>query len=60
MRKISMFVAALVLIGIGAWSQTTNGRVDAATPVGTDPLHMMENATGLPQTQIIDYSVVFN
>ena len=24
MRKISMFVAALVLIGIGAWSLTTN------------------------------------
>jgi hypothetical protein len=60
MRKISIFVAALVLVGIGAWSQTTNGRVDAATPVGMYPLHMMENATGLPQTEIVDYSVVFN
>ena len=60
MRKISIFVAALVLIGIGAWSLTTNERVDAATPVGMDPLHMMENATGLSQTQIVDYSVVFN
>jgi hypothetical protein len=60
MCKISLFVAALVLIGIGAWSQTTNGRVDAATPVGTDPLHMMENAKGLSQTQIVDYSLVFN
>lgn len=60
MRKISIFVAALVLVGIGAWSQTTNGRVDAAVPVGTDPLHMMENAKGLSQTQIVDYSLVFN
>ena len=60
MRKISMFVAALVLIGIGAWSQTTNGRVDAAIPVGMDPLHMMENAKGLPSTQFVDYSVIFN
>ena len=60
MRKISLFVAALVLIGIGAWFQTTNGRVDAATSVGTDPLHMMENARGLSQTQIVDYSFVFN
>ena len=60
MRKVSIFVAALVLVGIGAWSQTTNGRVDAATPVGIDPLHMMESAKGLSQTQIIDYSLVFN
>ena len=60
MRKISIFVAALVLVGIGAWSQTTNGRVGAAMPIGTDPLHMMENAKGLSQTQIVDYSVVFN
>ena len=60
MRKISMFVAALVLIGIGAWSLTTNERVDAATAVGTDPLRMMENAKGLPSTQIVDYSVIFN
>ena len=60
MRKISLFVAALVLVGIGAWFQTTNERVDAATPVGTDPLHMMENAKGLSQTQIVDCSLVFN
>ena len=60
MRKISLFVAALVLIAIGAWFQTTNGRVDAATSVGTDPLHMMENARGLSQTQIVDYNLVFN
>ena len=60
MRKISMFVAALVLIGIGAWSLTTNERVDAAIPVGMDPLQMMENAKGLPSTQIVDYSVIFN
>jgi len=60
MRKISIFLAALVLIGIGAWSQMANGRVDAATPVGTDPLQMMENAKGLSQTQIVDYTFVFN
>ena len=60
MRKISIFVAALVLVGIGAWSQATNGRVDAATPVGIDALHMMESAKGLSETQIVDYTFVFN
>ena len=60
MRKISISVTALFLVGIGAWSQATNGRVDAATPVGIDPTHMMESAKGLSQTQIVDYSLVFN
>ena len=60
MRKISIFVAALVLVGIGAWSQTTNGRVDAATPVGIDPLQITKSAKGLSQTQIVDYTFVFN
>jgi hypothetical protein len=32
---------------------------DAAT-VGSDLLHMMENAKGLSQTQFVDYSLVFN
>ena len=47
MRKISMFAAALVLIGIGTWAITTNQRVAASTPAGIDPLQMMANAKGL-------------
>jgi ketosteroid isomerase-like protein len=38
MRKTSMFAAALVLIGIGAWVVTTNQHVAASTPEGIDPL----------------------
>jgi hypothetical protein len=55
-----MFVAALVLIGIGAWSLTTNERVDAAIPVGMDTRQMTENAKGLPSTQFVDYTFIFN
>jgi hypothetical protein len=61
MRKISMFAAALVLIGIGTWAVTTNQRVAAAsTPAGIDPLQMMANAKGLAPTQYVDYTFVFN
>jgi hypothetical protein len=60
MRKISMFAAALVLIGIGAWAVTTNERVAASTPAGIDPLQMMVNAKDLPSTRYVDYTFVFN
>ena len=47
MRKISMFAAALALIGIGIWAVTTNRHVAAAsTPAGIDPLQMIANAKG--------------
>jgi hypothetical protein len=60
MRKISMFAAALVLIGIGAWTVTTNQRVAASTPAGIDPLQMMANAKGLAATEYVDYTFIFN
>jgi hypothetical protein len=60
MRKISMFAAALILIGVGAWAVTTNSRVAASTPAGIDPLQMMANATNLSPTRYIDYTFVFN
>jgi hypothetical protein len=50
MRKISMFAAALILIGIGAWALTTNQHVAASTPAGIDALQMMANAKDLPAT----------
>ena len=60
MRKISMFAAALALIGIGIWAVTTNRHVAAAsTPAGIDPLQMMANAKGLAPTQYVDYTFVF-
>ena len=60
MRKISMFAAVLILIGIGTWGVTTNQRVAASTPAGIDPLQMMVNAKDLPSTQYVDYTFVFN
>jgi hypothetical protein len=60
MRKISMFAAALVLIGIGAWAVTTDERVAASTPAGIDPLQMMANAKGLPASDYVDYTFIFN
>jgi hypothetical protein len=60
MRKVGMFAAALVLIGIATWAVTTNERVAASTPVGIDPLQMMTNAKGLPVSDYVDYTFVFN
>jgi hypothetical protein len=59
MRKINVFAAALILIGLGAWVVTTNSRVAASTPVGIDPLQMMTGATNLPTSHYVDYSVEF-
>ena len=59
MRKINVFAAALILIGLGAWIVTTNSRVAASTPVSIDPLQMMTGATNLPTSHYVDYSVEF-
>src|SRR6516162_7683216 len=55
MRKINVFAAALILIGLGAWVVTTNSRVAASTPVGIDPLQRMTGATNLPPSHYVDY-----
>jgi hypothetical protein len=60
MRKIGMFAAALVLIGIGTWADMTNKHVAASTPAGIDPLQMMVKAKDLPSTRYVDYTFVFN
>jgi hypothetical protein len=55
-----MFVAVLVLIGLGAWAVTSNHRIAATRPTGIDPLRMMANAKDLASTQFVDYTFVFN
>jgi hypothetical protein len=60
MRKIAMFATALFLIGIVTWAVTTNERVAASTPVGIDPLQLMANAKGLPASEYVDYTFIFN
>jgi hypothetical protein len=71
MPKISMLVAALVLIGIGAWAVTGNERVAASTPTTParidvpagaqiNPLQIMMGARHLPVAHYDDYSLVFN
>ena len=60
MSKTSMFVAVLVLIGLGAWAVTSNHRIAATRPTGIDPLRMMANAKDLASTQFVDYTFVFN
>ena len=59
MRKIKMFAAALILIGLGAWAVATNSRVAASTPVGIDPLQMEAGAANFPTSHYVDYSVEF-
>jgi hypothetical protein len=60
MFKISMFVAAFILIGIGTWAVWTSPYVAAATPGRIDPLQMMTNATDMPPAHYVDYTLVFN
>jgi hypothetical protein len=60
MTKNSMVVAALVMIGIGAWAVTTNQQVAASTSTGIDPLQMMANAKVSASPQYVDYTFVFN
>jgi flavin reductase (DIM6/NTAB) family NADH-FMN oxidoreductase RutF len=65
MRKINMFAAALILVGLGAGVVTTNSRVAAltpvaaSTPVGVDPLQIMAGATNLPTSHYVDYTLIF-
>ena len=60
MRKISMFAAALVLIGIAAWNIAAAPRVVASNAVRIDPLQMMISATDLPTAHWDDDSLVYN
>ena len=43
MRKINMFAAALILVGLGAWN----------------PLQMMAGAANLPTSHYVDYTLIF-
>jgi hypothetical protein len=60
MHKVSLFGAALVLIGIAAWAFTTTQRVAASYAVGIDPFKMMINARDLPTAHWDDESLVYN
>jgi hypothetical protein len=60
MRKISVFGAALVLIGVAAWVIATTPRVAASNAVGIDPFQMMINARDLPTAHWDDVGLVFN
>ena len=60
MRKISMFAAALILIGVAAWATTATPRVSAPTPDAMHPLQLMSNATNLPEAHYVDYTFVFD
>jgi hypothetical protein len=58
--RISMFAAALVLIGIGAWTMTTTPRVDASTADTVYPLQLMTNAKNRPEAHYVDNTFIFN
>lgn len=60
MGKISIFVAALILIGLGAWTMRTVPRVDASTSDAVYPFQLMTNAKNLPERHYVDYTFVFN
>lgn len=60
MRKIGIFAAASILIGVGAWIMTAAPRVDASTANAIYPLQLMTNAKNLPEVHYIDYTFVFN
>ncbi|MGB9388842.1 MAG: hypothetical protein WCB70_02445 [Xanthobacteraceae bacterium] len=50
----------LILVGIGAWTIFAAAPVAALAQPGLDPLQMMTNATALPTSHYVYYSVVFN
>jgi hypothetical protein len=60
MRKISIFAAALILIGVGAWTTTTTPHVDTSSGNAVYPLQLMTNAKNLPEAPYVDYTFVFN
>jgi hypothetical protein len=48
MRRIVMFAAALMFIGVGAWVVANAPSGAVSTQIGIDPLQMMANAQDLP------------
>jgi hypothetical protein len=51
--------AALIATGFGVWATSpTNARVPS-TGQGIDPQLMMMNASAMPATEFVDYSLVF-
>jgi hypothetical protein len=59
MRKISIFAAALILTGVGAWTTKTTSRVLASIETAVSPLQLMTNAKNLPEAHYDDYTFVF-
>jgi Flp pilus assembly pilin Flp len=49
-----LIVAALMLIGVGAWIVATAPRVVASPQIGINPLQMMGNAGNLPTSSYDD------
>ena len=62
MRKISLcaIAAAMVAIGFGVWTASTNARVTPSLGQGIDPLQVMMNTKGLPVAEFADYTFVFH
>jgi hypothetical protein len=66
MRKIglSVAVAALALVAIGAWgastATTTQARFDAVEGTQIDPAQLTMNAKDMPETEFVDYTFVYN
>jgi hypothetical protein len=60
MRKISIFAAVLILIGLGAWTMRSTPRVDASTSDAVYPIQLMKNTKNLPDGRYVDYTFVFN
>jgi hypothetical protein len=63
MRMTTTFAAAIVVAmivtGLGVWATTpTNARVPS-TAQGIDAHEMMMNASAMPTTDFVDYSLVF-
>jgi len=60
MRKISMFTAALFVIGVGAaaWAVTSTPRIAASPSNSIDPSQMQTriNAKDLPPARYYDYT----
>lgn len=66
MRKIglSIAVATLALVAIGAWgastATTTQARFNAVEGTTIDTTRLMVNAKELHETEFVDYTFVFN
>jgi hypothetical protein len=63
MRKISLFAVAgaLIATGFGVWAAApTNAPVMPSINQGIEPMQLMVTAKGLPATEFVDYTFVFN